>query len=89
MRPIAMTTVFGFASCLLVAPAFGEELCKITDGPTKSETEIREMLVKVGYVDIRKIEEEHGCVEAKGTDKDGKRFEVYVHPNTGEIVKIK
>lgn len=50
------------------------------------EDRIRGKLAEAGYTQVRSLGREDGCVEAKGLDKDGKRFEVYVHPATGEIV---
>ncbi|CCG41151.1 PepSY domain-containing protein [Magnetospirillum molischianum] len=76
------------ASLSFAAPAFAADLCKPADGPAKPESEIRAMLEGQGY-QIRKIATEDGCIEMKGTDKAGKRAEVYVHPVTGEIVKVK
>jgi hypothetical protein len=46
------------------------------------------MLEAQGY-QVKKLGEEDGCVEMKGFDKDQKRVEVYIHPVSGEIVKIK
>ncbi len=60
------------------------------DGSTPaalSDAEIRGRLTAAGYTQVRSLGHEDGCVEAKGIDKDGKRFEVYLHPATGEIVK--
>lgn len=51
-----------------------------------SDEAIRTRLIAGGFTQVRSIEREDGCVEAKGLDKDGKRFEVYLHPTTGEIV---
>lgn len=51
-----------------------------------SEAELRSKLEAAGYIQVRSLGHEEGCVEAKGLDKNGKRFEVYLHPTTGEIV---
>ena len=40
-----------------------------------------------GY-EVKNVKEEDGCWEVKGT-KDGKRFEAYFDPLTGELVKAK
>jgi len=53
---------------------------------TLSDAEIRGKLEAAGYTQVRSLGREEGCVEAKGLDKDGKRFEVYLHPTTGEII---
>lgn len=52
-----------------------------------SDADLRGKLSAAGYTQVRSLGHEDGCVEAKGLDKDGKRFEVYLHPATGEIVK--
>lgn len=46
-------------------------------------------VIKAGYSDITKMDEEHGCYEAKGVNADGSKFEVYIHPTSLEIVKVK
>ena len=54
-----------------------------------SHDEIRAKLAAEGYAEIRSLRAEHGCVEAKGTDRSGRRFEVYVNPASGQIVTRK
>ncbi len=43
---------------------------------------------KLGYK-VRKVEVDDGCLEAYATDKAGKRVEIYFHPGTGNVVKVK
>lgn len=43
---------------------------------------------ELGY-QVRIVQEEHGCWEVKGLDAEGARVEVYFHPATAEVVKIK
>jgi hypothetical protein len=70
--------------------AMAEELCEVASGSALiSEDKVREIAAAAGYSDIRKVEEEDGCLEAKGMSRDGKKVEVYVHPVSGDIVKIK
>lgn len=77
------------AACTMIAaPAFAGELC--TDVTArKSVEEARAAAVAAGYADITRMGEEDGCYEAKGLNADGSRFEVYIHPTSLEIVKIK
>jgi hypothetical protein len=51
-----------------------------------SDDELRASLATAGLTQVRSLGREDGCVEAKGLDQSGKRFEVYVHPATGQIV---
>jgi len=70
--------------------AVADELCEVADGASLiSEEKVREIAAAAGYADIRKVEAEDGCMEAKGMSRDGKKVEVYVHPVSGDIVKVK
>lgn len=78
----------GLAVLAMTLPASAADLCKDHPKaewmkPAAIEAKAKEM----GY-DVRKVGEEDGCWEVKGT-KDGKRVEVYFDPKTGEIVKTK
>jgi len=70
--------------------ASADELCEVADGSTLiSEEKVRQIAAAAGYSDIRKVEAEDGCLEAKGMNRDGKKVEIYVHPVSGDVVKIK
>jgi len=71
------------AACAVTAAADG------TKPAPMSQADLRTKLVADGYTEIRSFGTEDGCVEAKGTDKAGKRFELYLHPVTGAIVDQK
>ena len=68
--------------------AMAEDLCKDVTA-RKTVEEAKAAAVKAGYADITKMDEEDGCYEAKGLNADGSKFEVYIHPTTLEIVKVK
>jgi hypothetical protein len=68
------------AACVVKAGPDGSKPASLSDG------ELRGKLEAAGYTQVRSLGHEDGCVEAKGIDKDGKRFEVYLHPTTGDIV---
>ncbi len=72
----------------LSSTTFAAELCT---GVTTRKTvdEAKAVAVAAGYTDITKMDEEDGCYEAKGLNADGSKFEVYIHPTTLEIVKVK
>jgi hypothetical protein len=53
----------------------------------KSKDEITNSLEQQGYK-VRKVESEEGNLEAYAI-LEGKRYEIYVDPQTGNIVKIK
>jgi hypothetical protein len=77
------------AVAILSLPAMAEENICVDVKEKKSVEEAKAVAVKAGYADITKMDEEGGCYEAKGLNADGSKFEVYIHPTTLEIVKVK
>lgn len=53
-----------------------------------SDAAITEKAKQQGY-DVRSIKAEDGCLEAYAMDKDGKRVEIYFHPGSGDVLKVK
>ena len=84
----ALTAITAAFVMTFSGAAFAEELCKDVTA-RKSVDEAKEAAIKAGYTDIAKMDEEDGCYEAKGMKADGSKFEVYIHPTTLEIVKVK
>jgi hypothetical protein len=75
-------------SGFVAGPAMAEDLCKDVK-EVKSMEAAKDVAMKAGYTDIKKMDMEDGCIEAKGLNADGSTFEVYMHPTTLEIVKVK
>ena len=76
-------------AAFVIAPASAEEMLCTDVTVKKPVEEAQAAAVAAGFADITKMDEEHGCYEAKGLNADGSRFEVYIHPSTLEIVKVK
>ena len=53
-----------------------------------SDAAITEKAKALGY-DVRSIKVDDGCLEAYAMDKNGMRVEVYFHPGTGDVVRVK
>lgn len=53
-----------------------------------SKEAIADKARELGY-QVRIVQEEHGCWEVKGLDAKGARVEVYFHPATAEVVRVK
>lgn len=82
------SALLAIAAACLSLPAFAADLCvDVTE--RKPVEEAKAAVIAAGYADVQKMDEEDGCYEAKGLNADGSRFEVYVHPSTLEIVKVK
>ncbi len=85
-QKLLVTAILGMMA--MSPAAFAEELC--TDVTSrKTVDEAKAAAVAAGYADITKMDEEDGCYEAKGLNSDGSKFEVYIHPTTLKIVKVK
>lgn len=67
--------------------AFAKKHC--TDEPKEkwmSEADFKKKVEAEGYK-IRKFKQPGTCYEIYGTDKDGKKVEIYFNPVDGSIVK--
>lgn len=87
-KTTTLLPVLAAVGILFASGAKADDLCQPMAGEAKSKDEIKSMLEAQGY-QVKKLGEEDGCVEMKGYDRDQTRVEVYVHPVSGEIVKIK
>lgn len=52
-----------------------------------SEAEIRGRATAMG-IDVRDIEIDDGCYEVEGRNRDGRKIELRLHPQTGEQVSV-
>ncbi len=73
----------------LTLPAYAKKSC--TDEPKSkwmSEEAFKKKVTDEGYT-IRKFKQPGTCYEIYGTNKDGKKVEVYFNPVDGSVVKAK
>ncbi|MEM5491841.1 PepSY domain-containing protein [Hoeflea sp. AS16] len=76
-------------SVLAPAAALASQDCpNVPRDQWMSDAAIMEKAKSLGY-DVRSIKVDDGCAEAYALDKGGKRVEVYFHPGTGDVVKVK
>ena len=66
--------------------AMAEEACTGT-GPQLAKSAVEAKLKAKGYVTIKELKQHNGCYEAKGLDKNGKRFELEINSWSGKISK--
>ncbi|MBU2486879.1 MAG: PepSY domain-containing protein [Alphaproteobacteria bacterium] len=74
-----------------IAPsaAFASQDCpNVPRDQWMSDAAITEKAKALGY-DVRSIKIEDGCMEAYAIDKNGMRVEVYFHPGTGGVLRVK
>ena len=88
MRKFATLSTLTLAVFACAGVAQASEICKAHDAAQwMSKDAITAKVTSMGY-DVRKVQEEDGCWEVKGT-KDGKRVEAYFDPVTAELVLTK
>ena len=63
-------------------------MCGNISGQAMSMEEVKSMVTAKGY-DVRRVKQEDGCLEVYAIDKQGAKVEIYLHPISGKIVKIK
>lgn len=76
---------------LLVVGSAANAKKSCTDQPKEkwmSEAEFKKQVEGRGYK-IRKFKQPGTCYEIYGTDKEGKKVEVYFNPTDGSVVKEK
>jgi hypothetical protein len=86
MRKITLAAVLALILGITTQAAFAEESCE-GSGNQLTKEQVEAKLKEAGYVQIKEIELHSGCYEAKGYDKDGKRFELEINSYTGEIAQ--
>ena len=75
------------ASALSAVPALADRHCgNVPDADWISVAEVATIATEAGYT-VREVERDDGCYELKVVDGQGQRFELDIHPGTGEIVK--
>jgi hypothetical protein len=77
------------ASAAVVSPvnASDESYCGNTPrAEWKSISQATAAVEAKGY-QVREVERDDGCYEFEVSDQSGKRFELYVHPRTLDVVK--
>ena len=87
--PMVVATVLLATATFADANASEEAYCEKSDQSTwMSDEAVQAKYEALGY-DVRDVDNEHGCLEIKGFDKDGKRVELYLDPVSGDLVKSK
>lgn len=94
MKFTALSTALALPAIALPAIALGTALsanvavAETQEGAYLGKTgaEISQTLEQDGYK-VRKVEDEDGYLEAYAL-LDGQRFEIYVDPKTGKVVKV-
>lgn len=86
MKRTAVILGLAFAPAF-VAPAFADNHCgNVPAADWISVAEAANIATEAGYT-VHEVERDDGCYELNVVDSSGQRFELDIHPGTGEIVK--
>lgn len=89
-KTMALAAAFGLAASLgAAAPALagGEEACgKAPRDRWMNQEAARALATSLGF-EVREMEADDGCYELEVADSAGKRFDLSMHPVTGEVVR--
>ena len=71
------------------ALATGDKHCNVAPGAKWMTAEQAAAKVReLGYSQIREIERDDNCWEVEARDSRGAEIEIYIHPVSGEVVKL-
>lgn len=85
------TTFIAAALVAVLAPAAASASSNCPNVPRDqwmSDAQITAKAKGLGY-DVRELKSEDGCLEAYAFDRQGNRVEVYFHPGTGDVLRVK
>ncbi|MGL4280469.1 MAG: PepSY domain-containing protein [Albidovulum sp.] len=84
-----MLPAVALVAALLPGVALAEELCVLAEGETaKTEDEVKAHAEGLGFA-VANLKTEDGCYEVYATDTVGTKLEVFFHPATFKIAKVK
>ncbi|MCO5066393.1 MAG: PepSY domain-containing protein [Rhizobiaceae bacterium] len=80
-------TILACVAVLPVGQALADDECFVPMADWKPRETIVTLAAQNGWT-VRRIKIDDGCYEIDGTDAEGQRIEVTVHPSTLEILEI-
>lgn len=87
MRLFTPLALAALIACTGAQGAFAEESCPVSAGTAMMpKAAITKSLQDRGYTQVRGLSTHNGCYEAKGLDKNGKRFELELNGQSGAVV---
>ncbi len=80
-------TLIAFLSALPTGVILADNDCFVPMADWQPREAIARLAAEQGW-SVRRIKIDDGCYEINGTDTDGRRIEVTVHPATLEVIEI-
>ena len=82
-----MLTVLGFLAVLAPGAALADDDCFVPMADWQPRDAVARLAAENGWT-VRRIKIDDGCYEIKGTDAEGRRIEVTVHPATLAVIEV-
>jgi hypothetical protein len=80
-------TILGVLAGLSAGAALADEDCFVPMADWQPRDAVARLAAESGWV-VRRIKIDDGCYEIDGTDADGNRIEVTVHPATLQVLEF-
>jgi hypothetical protein len=80
-------TIFALLAVLPAATALADDDCFVPMADWQPRDAVARMAEENGWT-VRRIKIDDGCYEIHGTDADGRRIEVTVHPATLAVIEF-
>lgn len=80
-------TILAFVAALPVGAAFADDDCFVPMAEWQPREAVQRFAVEQGWT-VRRIKIDDGCYEIDGTDAQGRRIEVTVHPSTLQVMEL-
>lgn len=80
-------TILAFLAVLPAGAARAHDDCSVPMADWQPKEAVARLAEENGWI-VRRIKIDDGCYEIKGSDREGRRIEVTVHPGTLEVLEI-
>ncbi len=79
--------ILAIVAALPFGSALADDDCFVPLADWQPRDAVARLAEENGWI-VRRIKVDDGCYEIKGTDRDGRRIEVTVHPGTLQVLEI-
>lgn len=80
-------TILSFLAVLPASAVLADDDCFVPMADWQPRAAVAQLAEENGWV-VRRIKIDDGCYEIDGTDADGRRIEVTVHPSTLQVIEL-
>tara|TARA_R110000868_G_scaffold209488_2_gene459274 strand:+ start:3711 stop:4028 length:318 start_codon:yes stop_codon:yes gene_type:complete len=80
-------TIIGFLALFPVGAALAEDDCFVPMADWQPREAVARLAQENGWT-VRRIKVDDGCYEIDGSDAEGRRIEVMVHPATLQVIEL-